>query len=60
LPEVVPVAENGVKPSGRSIGNFEPSTARRSLITLPPLRQTMPPRKTPCAPDDLTAVAIDS
>ena len=31
-----------------------------SLITLPPFRQTIPPRKTPWAPEDLIAFASDS
>src|SRR5579862_492537 len=58
-PEVVHVADAGVKPSGTWIGKLAPSTERRSLITLPPWKQTLPPRNTPSAPDCLTAVASD-
>ena len=53
------VAEIGVHPSGPSSWTFG-APALMSLISLPPLLQTIPPRKTPSAPADLIRLASDS
>ena len=60
-PAVLTVASSiGVNPSGANSVTSGPKPARRSLISLPPLLQMMPPRKTASAPDALILVAIAS
>ena len=54
------VAEIGVKPSGPMIVDVRPEPARRSLISLPPLLQMIPPRKMPSAPEALMRLASAS
>src|SRR5204863_9959917 len=54
-----PFASGSLNPSGIWSFTFG-ATALRSCISLAPLLQTMPPRKTACAPDALTRLASDS